>query len=443
MLILKNATIVEFEPAAVKQGQDIVIDGTKIIAVGAGIAGDYQADKVLDLGGLLVMPGMVCSHNHFYSGLSRGIMAKLKPSTDFITTLQNLWWRLDRAIDEEVLYYSGLVCSLEAIRCGTTAVIDHHASPNFITGSLKVLKKAFEETGLRGITCYETTDRNGGMAEVETCVDENVDFAKLCENDKQADKDGYLVEAMLGGHALLTMPDGALQLLSEAVKETGRGVHIHTAEDRYDVSYSHHFYGKDLMVRLDEYGLANDKALFVHGVCLSDRDIDIINDHDAYMVHNARSNMNNGVGYNQKIAKYKNVALGTDGIGSDMFEEFKFAYFKNRDAGALLGPDSYLKFLYNGNGILERYFNAKFGKVEKGYKADLIVLDYQSPTPLMPDNIGGHIAFGMSANSVKTVIINGKVVLEDRQFVLDVQLIYEKARQVAQHLWKYMDKLPD
>jgi cytosine/adenosine deaminase-related metal-dependent hydrolase len=113
------------------------------------------------------MPGIVCAHNHFYSGLARGIMANIKPCPDFISTLKNLWWRLDRALDEESLYYSGLVCSLEAIKSGCTAVIDHHASPNYIAGSLNTLRRGFIEAGLRGITCYETTHRNGGEVRAE------------------------------------------------------------------------------------------------------------------------------------------------------------------------------------------------------------------------------------------------------------------------------------
>ncbi|MBC9785126.1 putative aminohydrolase SsnA [Heliobacterium chlorum] len=443
MLLLTNATIVEFQPPSVRTGLDVYIYGTEIMEVGENLSGKYVADRVIDLKGAMLMPGIVCSHNHFYSGLSRGIMARIKPSPDFISVLQNLWWRLDRAIDEEILYYSGLVCSFEAIRCGTTAVIDHHASPNFIGGSLKVLKQGFEETGLRGITCYETTDRNGGLTEVEAGVQENVDFAKLCEADKQASKGNHLVEAMIGGHAPVTMPDEALRLMAEAVKETGRGIHVHVAEDRYDVSHSHHKYGKDIIPRLYDAGLINEKALLVHGVHLSDTDVAIINDHDAYLAHNARSNMNNHVGYNHKIPQYKNFALGTDGIGSDMFEEFKFAFFKHRDAGGPLWPDSFLKYLYNGNDLLQRYFGGCFGKVAKGYKADLTIVDYASPTPLAPENIGGHIAFGMDSRDVKTVIINGKVVLENREFPMDIQPIYEKARKAAQRLWERMDKLAD
>lgn len=129
MLILKNLTALQFEPATLLGDVQIAIDGTQIREVGAGLAAKYPQAQVLDLKGRLVMPGIVCAHNHFYSGLARGIMANIKPCPDFISTLKNLWWRLDRALDEESVYYSGLICSLEAIKSGCTAVIDHHASP--------------------------------------------------------------------------------------------------------------------------------------------------------------------------------------------------------------------------------------------------------------------------------------------------------------------------
>ena len=163
------------------------------------------------------------------------------------------------------------------------------------------------------------------------------------------------------------------------------------------------------MERLAHFGLLTNKAIFAHGVYLSDHDIQLINDHDSWLVHNARSNMNNNVGYNYKIPQYKNFALGTDGMGSDMWEELKFAYFKHKDTAGPLWPDSFLRYLYNGNTILERYFGAKFGQIAPGYKADLIILDYNSPTPLVADNIGGHIAFGLDSRDVKTVIVNGQI----------------------------------
>ncbi|BBU81331.1 hypothetical protein EIMP300_27310 [Escherichia coli] len=112
MLILKNVTAVQLHPAKVQEGVDIAIENDVIVAIGDALTQRYPDASYKEMHGRIVMPGIVCSHNHFYSGLSRGIMANIAPCPDFISTLKNLWWRLDRALDEESLYYSGLICSL-------------------------------------------------------------------------------------------------------------------------------------------------------------------------------------------------------------------------------------------------------------------------------------------------------------------------------------------
>ncbi|WP_421550024.1 putative aminohydrolase SsnA [Kluyvera intermedia] len=441
IMILRNATAVQLYPAKVEKNVDIVIENDEIIATGCDLSSRYPQGMVKEMHGRLVMPGNVCSHNHFYSGLSRGIQANIAPSPDFISTLKNLWWRLDRALDEESLYYSGLICSLEAIRSGCTAVIDHHASPNYISGSLSQLRHAFLKVGLRGMTCFETTDRNGGQKELQASVEENIRFAREIDRAREAGREPYLVEAHIGAHAPFTVTDEGLSMLSEALKATGRGLHIHAAEDRYDVSHSHHRYGKDLLVRLAEFDLIDSKTLVAHGLYLSDADIALLNDRDGFLVHNARSNMNNHVGYNHRLTEYRNLALGSDGMGSDMFEELKFAFFKHRDAGGPLWPDSFARALSNGNTLLSRNFNARFGRIEAGYKADLTISDYLAPTPLLAENIAGHIAFGMGASHVHSVMVNGVMVYENREFTFDCEPIFAKARQVAMKMWKRMDAL--
>jgi putative selenium metabolism protein SsnA len=440
MKILTNVTAVQFEPALVKESTDIAVEGGVIVEVGSNLSEKYPTAEIKNMNGKLVMPGIVCSHNHFYSGLARGIMADIKPTPDFISVLKNLWWRLDRALDEESLYYSGLICSLEAIKSGCTAVIDHHASPNYISGSLDTLKQGFMKAGLRAMTCFETTDRNGGTDELARGVEENIRFAKAVDAARQQGEP-YLVEAHIGAHAPFTVSDEGLAMLAEARQVTGRGLHIHVAEDLYDASHSHHHYGQDLIERLDSFGLIDDKTLVAHGLYLSDLDRGILNERDAFLVHNARSNMNNGVGYNTKLAEFRNVALGTDGIGADMFEELKFAYFKHKDAGGPMWPDSFLRYLNNGNELLSRNFSAQFGKLEAGYKADLTVLDYTSPTPLQAENLAGHFAFGLNSGSVNSVMVEGRFVYEDRTFGFDVAPVYAQARQVSKKLWQAMDAL--
>lgn len=441
MLILKNVTAVQLHPAKVMENVDIAIDGDEILAVGPALTQRYPQASFKEMHGRVVMPGIVCSHNHFYSGLSRGIQAKIAPCPDFISTLKNLWWRLDRALDEESLYYSALICSLEAIKSGCSAVIDHHASPAYIAGSLDTLRSAFLKVGLRGMTCFETTDRNGGLKELQAGVEENIRFAQHIDAAKEKGQQPYLVEAHIGAHAPFTVPDAGLAMLSEAVTATGRGLHIHAAEDRYDVSHSHHHYGKDLLARLAEYDLLDSKTLIAHGLYLSASDIDLLNEKDGFLVHNARSNMNNHVGYNHQLTRVRNLALGTDGIGSDMFEELKFAFFKHRDAGGPLWPDSFAHALTNGNALLSRNFHARFGRLEAGYKADLTICDYSAPTPLLAENVAGHIAFGLGSSSVHSVMVNGVMVYEDRQFAFDCEPIYAQARKVAARMWQRMDAL--
>lgn len=441
MLILKNVTAVQLYPEKVQEGVDIAIENDVIVEVGDALTRRYPQADWKEMYGRIVMPGLVCAHNHFYSGLSRGIMANIAPSPDFISTLKNLWWRLDRALDEESLYYSGLICSMEAIKSGCSAVIDHHASPAYIDGSLSTLRNAFLKIGLRGMTCFETTDRNGGVDELQAGVEENIRFARQIDHARATGTEPYLVEAHIGAHAPFTVPDAGLSMLSEALKVTGRGLHIHAAEDLYDVSHSHHLYGKDLLVRLAEYDLINSKTLVAHGLYLSTDDIALLNEQDAFLVHNARSNMNNHVGYNHHLTDIRNLALGTDGIGSDMLEEMKFAFFKHRDAGGPLWPDSFARALASGNELLSRNFSARFGQLEAGYKADLTICDYAAPTPLLADNIAGHIAFGLGSASVHSVMVNGVMVYEDRQFTFDCDSIYAQARKVAADMWRRMDSL--
>jgi putative selenium metabolism protein SsnA len=443
VIVLRNCTLVRLHPAEVRAGVDIRIEGAEIAAVSSGAGGRHANDKesrTLDLGGRIVMPGLVCGHTHFYSALSRGILARIGPCPDFVSTLANLWWRLDRAIDEDILRSSAMVAAIEAVRAGCTAVIDHHASPSFIEGSLDVLKASLETVGLRGVLCYETTDRNGrdGM---EQGIAENERFARLVESEKGAPGKERLVEAMIGGHAPFTIPDQGLKLLGEVIGRTGRGFHVHAAEDAFDPSYCHRYHGTDLIARLDGFGLLARPALIAHGLYLSAADRELLNEKGATLAHNSRSNMNNSVGYNGSLADLRRVVLGTDGIGADMFEEAKFAYFKNRDAGGTLTPGDVARFLQAGNDALAGCFGERFGRVEEGFKADLAILDYDPPTPLVAENLAGHLLFGMASASVDTVIVNGRIVMENRRFPWDTGSVLAEARRQAARLWKEMDRL--
>jgi cytosine/adenosine deaminase-related metal-dependent hydrolase len=262
-------------------------------------------------------PGLVCAHHHLYSVLARGMPAPPSTPHDFAQILEQIWWRLDAALDLEMLRASARLGALEALLAGTTGIVDHHESPNAIEGSLDVIASACAEVGVRVVCAYGVTDRHGP------------DGARrgLAENERFLRAGG---RGMVGVHAAFTCTDDTLEAAAGLARDRGVGVHIHVAEGPPDTGAG---------VRLT--GLATDDWLLVHCVEL-DRDL------PGTIAHNPRSNMNNGVGYARPARRPNPVALGTDGIGADMLEEFRLAYVAHRADDVLATPDTAWSWLTNG-----------------------------------------------------------------------------------------------
>ncbi len=444
MILFENLRLLSFNPPEVSGPLDLAAwepgeggeASGRIAAIGKNLAQLYPKAQKAGSGGYL-SPGLVCAHTHLYSALARGITAAIAPSSDFIQILQHLWWRLDRAIDFPILKASALAGCADALFAGVTSLVDHHASPSCIDGSLSVLREGYESLGIRGILCYETTDRNGKEGALAG-VRENIRFAE--ELDKGQSKIGSsLVQAAIGGHAGFTLSAESMELLADAARRTKRGLHIHLAEDRFDPAESHSRHGKDLISRLDELGVLNEKSIIAHGLWLSRAEVEIMNRRKAFLAHNARSNMNNAVGYNSLLHTQANVVLGTDGMGADMLEEFKFAVFRHRESTGPWWPGDFLSCLDRGNRLMEAYFGTGFGQLEVGYPADLVHWDYDPPTPLESANLAGHLAFGLSSRSVKSVAVDGALRIKDRKPLFDYEAIQAEARVQASRLWKNME----
>ena len=469
MILFENVKVLSFNPPAVSEPVDVVAYGPEeggsragtVAKVGKNLAQEFPNAQKVGSGGYL-SPGLVCAHTHIYSALARGIDVPIAPSKDFVQILQHLWWRLDMAIDLPILKASALAGCSEALFCGVTSLVDHHAGPQAIDGSLSVIREAYEEVGLRGILCYETTERNG-MAGARAGLAENVRFAREIDAARAQGR-RPLVDAAIGGHAGFTVGDETLAAMADAVKSTGRGIHMHLAEDKFDAADSHNRYQMDLVERLDRVGALTPKGIIGHGVWLSRSEVETLNARDVFLAHNARSNMNNSVGYNNLLTEYKNVVLGTDGMNSDMLEEFKFAVFRHRESGGPWWPDNFLACLDRGNRLMERYFSQDFakgsaqgsqasreaagaagekttfafGKIEPGCPADLVLWDYDPPTPLTAATLAGHLAYGLNARSVRSVVVNGNVRIKDRVAQFDNERMQALAREQARRLWDRM-----
>src|SRR4030095_5221317 len=147
------------------------------------------------------------------------------------------------------------------------------------------------------------------------------------------------------------------------------------------------------------------------------------------------SNMNNQVGY-APVSKFgERVVLGTDGIGADMFEEARGAFFKGRDTRTELGANDWLGVLANNQRLASDAFGIDLRGLRVGSAADLIVLDYSSPTELTVENLASHLVFGMSSASVESVMVNGSFIIRNRKPAIDERYVYESAQAASEKLW--------
>jgi putative selenium metabolism protein SsnA len=413
---------------------DVVIAAGQISSVGAAPPGTPRRD----CSGTLVVPGNVCAHHHLYSALSRGMPYRLPAPQNFLQILQRIWWRLDRALDEPTVRLSALAGGLDALRAGTTTVIDHHASPNFIDGSLDVIAVALAELGLRSVLCYEVTDRDG-MARAAAGVAENRRFLAATHP---------LARGMVGAHASFTLCDDTLAACAEQAAAAEVGVHIHVAEDAADQADAEAAYGMKVVERLGRAGILRRDTLLAHCVRVTGPEIADITSSGAAVVHNCRSNMNNRVGYSPLAREGARagvrVGLGTDGIGGDMITESQAAYFRAVEAGAATDPGWPLRRLADGARIAGPSFGEPgLGTIAPGAPADLTVLDYPPPAPLTEDNLASHWVFGVFPAQVRDVIVAGELVIADgRSTRVDEAKIAEQAAREAQRLWARLEDIP-
>jgi cytosine/adenosine deaminase-related metal-dependent hydrolase len=393
-LAITGGTIVTLDPRAVERRDVLLGDGPR---------------RGLDASGCLVMPGLAIAHTHLYSALARGMPGPAEPPLSFREILEKVWWRLDAALDEKSLEASAELALLDAALSGVTAVIDHHESPFFIAGSLDVLARAARAVGVPAALCYGATDRHGaarareGLAECERAIREGL-------------------PAMVGLHAGFTVSDETLHAAVDLAKSTAAWLHVHVAEDRCD---------EGSFARLEKAGALGPKAILAHGVHLSAEERARVRNTAAWIVHNPRSNLQNAVGYANPKTLGSRVALGTDGMDADLFTEARVAHLRAREAyGPADGIDA-VALLVNSGRLADLTLGKRLG--------DWIVLDYDPPTPLTAANLAEHVLFGMGTRHVRDVVVNGEVVVRDRQPVrVDAARIRARAREEAARLWRRM-----
>jgi cytosine/adenosine deaminase-related metal-dependent hydrolase len=379
-----------------------------------------KEDKILDCHGKLVTRAFACGHHHAYSALARGMPAPARQPVDFLQKLQYVWWKLDSALDTELVRLSALATALDCAKNGVTSVIDHHSSPTAVAGALTTIAEAFAEVGINVLPCLELSDRDGekardlGLAETEN----RLRSGKPC---------------LVGLHASFTVGDDLLEKAVRLAEKYGSGIHVHTAEDNIDQERTLKNHGCRVIERFQKTGVLDfKKTILVHGLHLDKRERSILKNSPAWLAENMESNLNNRVGVFSGRGLSNRVMLGTDGMHSDMLQSARAAYFSGLEHENTAMADIYRRLRRGHDYLSENGFG---GDAEN----NLVVLDYQSPTPVNEENFLGHLFYGLNSGHADSVIAQGKLIVENKRILtVDEDEILAQTRVGAEKLWRKM-----
>jgi putative selenium metabolism protein SsnA len=436
LLVANGPVFTGGEDFSLLEGHGLLLEDGRVAKVAPEAELPSRGVRRLDARGKLVLPGLVNAHMHFYSTLVRGLN-KAEPARDFDSQLRNLWWRLDRRLTLEDTYVSALLMMLAAIRRGTTTLIDHHSSPGEIRGSLERIARAALETGLRVGLAYEVSDRDGPRAAAEGLA-ENAEAVRFSR-----ERGGGHLRGLVGLHASFTLSDETLARAATLASDLGVGCHIHLAEAASDEADCLAKHGVRVVERLLRRGVLGPKTIAAHAVHVDRSEVEALASSGTMVVHNPQSNLNNAVGVADIVAMKAAgvlVGLGTDAMTVDMFEELRVAVWAQHFArgdpsrGFLEATGA----LFAGNpAIAERVWGLPLGRIREGGPADIILVDYDPPTPLDAGTVLGHLVFGVSQSAVDTTIVAGRVLMEAKKLALDVdeERLAARSRELAAALW--------
>lgn len=436
-MLITNATLITWgENNQILPNQALYIEGDRIVEMGpsAALLAAHPTDEVLDAGGQYAMPGNICAHTHFYGAFARGMAIPGDAPKDFPEILERLWWKLDKALTLDDVRYSALVCLVDAVKHGTTTLIDHHASPNAIDGSLDVIADAVDQAGLRACLCYEVTDRDG-PERMRAGIDENLRFVKAVNGRPN-------LAATFGLHASLSL---SAESLDACRAGHAGGFHVHVAEHESDEYDSVKRSGLRVVDRLDRHGLLGPQTIAAHCVHIDAREAALLKQTGTWVTHQPRSNMNNAVGAAEIEGLLRSgikVCLGNDGFSNAMWEEWKAAYLyhkaAHRDPRRAGGYTITEMAIANNAALAGQFFPAApIGVLAPGAYADVILVDYHPITPMTAGNLPWHILFGFEPSAITATMAAGKLLMKDRKLLfLDEAEITARSRELAVKAWE-------
>lgn len=441
-MLFKNASVLDYFCSDASSEADLKIEVVDLRVSSERIEErglDLQphgAEEVLDLTGVLIVPGLINAHSHLYSSLATGMPAPSAELNSFVDILESIWWPLDASLDASAVRLSAVAGAWDAVRCGTTLIFDHHASFTAIENSLDQIESGVAEVGLRACLCYETTDRGGP----------ELRDLSLAENERYLNKLAAQTvvgvprfRGLVGAHASFTLEEETLALLAAICDRTGAGFHIHLAEGATDAETSAARGWAPALQRLAHHGLLRPGSIFAHGIDLNETDFKQLDASGAWLIHCGRSNMNNGVGRAKVDAFPDRCGLGSDGLDNNLWSELRTTFFRgNEGLGGALGFANAERFWLGNYRLAREVFGEPFGSLRPGAPADFIVMDKFFKTPLTAENWLGHLLFDLHPWDIRSVYVGGKIIYQpgDKPPVA-VELLQETATRIWQKMSAY------
>ena len=421
-ILIKNAYIVSMVSPISKA--DLLVEDGVIKEIGII---DKEADKVIDASGKVVMPGLINGHTHLAMSIFRGYSDEL----ELMEWLSKKMWPIEDKMVAEDVYYASLLSIIEMIKSGTTTFNDQYFFEDETA-------RAANEIGIRGVLS-RCIIGDGEGAELRLKEAENLYNAwNNISNGK--------IKVCVGIHAPYTCPPETIQKSVELAKKLNTPIHIHYLETEDEIKQINETYNKTVTEYLEENGVFGYKTILAHGVWTQEDDARKLKNYDTAIIHNPISNQKLGSGIANIKMLLENgitVGLGTDGQGStntlDMFEEIKSAAYLQKvmykSATAISGYDVLKMATIDGAKALG--IENEVGSIEVGKKADIIIIDLDKPHLIPVHDIYSTLAYSVNGADVETVIIDGKIIMEDRKLLtIDEELVKKEVNKIVNKLFQ-------
>ena len=404
---------------------DILLEDNKIVKIDKEIL--QEVDEKINAKNMLIMPGLVNTHTHLAMSIFRGY----KDDRKLMDWLENAIFPVEDKLKPEDIYWNSYLSCLEMIKSGTTTCNDMYFGMN------KVIE-AIEATGLRAVVAWCLTDDS-----IRDKIERTREYAKKYNN-----KENSKITIFTSPHAPYSCNPDTIKLCVDLAKELNTGLHIHLAETLNEVKIIKDRYGKSATEYLADLDVFDVPVILAHGIYISESDIEILKKHNIKggISHNPISNCKLSSGICDVVNLRKNginVGLGTDGIGStttlDMFEEMKTAAYLQKvntmEPTSINAYDILKMSTIEGAKVLG--LEKQIGTIEEGKKADLIFIKTDK-LHLCPENdICSNIVYSANSSDVDTVIIDGKVIMQNRKMInMNEREVMKQVKRIAKRLCK-------